>query len=133
MTWALGGMSLSTPRSTAELPTCPATAGNGALATAEPISHAISRTEMTLTTAPSTASTTVAGRHVTRDCIAAPTRDATNCPIMAARKTTMMATSACLAAPLTTARAMAGEKMAPTAAPPRKPTKLSTPTMKPCR
>src|SRR5262249_39050222 len=58
-------MRLSTPRSTAELPTCPATAGNGALATAEPISHAISRTEMTLTAAPPTASTNVAGRATT--------------------------------------------------------------------
>ena len=126
-------MNLSTPRSTAELLTCPATAGKGALTTAEPISQAISRTEMTLTTAPPMASTNATGRHVTRERTAAPASDATSCPIMAARKTTMMATSACRAGPLTSARAMAGEKTAPTAAPPRKPTKLSAPTMNPCR
>ena len=53
-------------------------AGNGALTTADPISQAISKTEMTLTTAPPMASRKVAGRQVTRDRRADPASEVSN-------------------------------------------------------
>ena len=68
--------------------------GNGAYATAEPISHAISSTASALTTAPPAESTSVAGFQVTRERTATPTPDASSWPIMAARNTTMMAVTA---------------------------------------
>lgn len=108
-------------------------AGNGAYATAEPISHAISSTDRTLTTAPPTASTTVAGRQVSRDRIATPSPEASNWPIMAQRNTTMMAVTACHPVLLVIERAIFGPKAAPIAPPPRNPAKLSTPMMNPWR
>ena len=57
MVRAADGMTPSTARSTAERFTWLVTMANGALTTAEPISHAMSSTDSTLTTAPATEST----------------------------------------------------------------------------
>src|SRR6266705_2496334 len=133
MVRAGGGMKSFTPRSTSELRTCLATAGNGALTTAEPMNQAMSSTETTLTPAPPRASTIATGRQVTRDRATTPSSEASNCPIMAAMNTRMMATSACCEDPCTKNLATPGENAAPTAAPARNPMQLSTPTMKPCR
>ena len=65
--------------------------------------------------------------------MATPSPDASSWPIIAATNTTMMATSACWASPLTRALAMCGPNTAPMAPPPMNPAKLSTPMMKPCR
>src|ERR1035438_7704703 len=51
---AAGGITLSTACSTADFWTWAVTMANGALTTAEPISQAMSRTEMTLIAAPAT-------------------------------------------------------------------------------
>ena len=133
MVSATGGMKSFTPRSTSELCTCLATAGNGALTTAEPMNQAMSSTEVTLTAAPPRASTVATGRQVTRERAITPSSEASNWPIMAAMNTRMMATSACCEVPCTRNLATLGENMAPTAAPVRNPMQLSTPTMKPCR
>ena len=130
---AADGMTPSTARSTAERFTWLVTMANGALTTAEPISHAMSSTDSTLTTAPATESITVAGRQFTRERTAAPSADASNWPIMAATNTATMATRACWVVPCTSERASFGANVAPMAAPPRKPAKLRMPTMKPCR
>ena len=127
------GIRWSTARSTAELFTCREMTGNGAYATAEPISHAISSTASALTTAPQAESTSVAGFQVTRERTATPTPDASSWPIMAARNTTMMAVTASQPLLEVTARAIFGPNTAPIAPPPMKPTKLSTPMMNPCR
>src|SRR5215472_1567321 len=133
MVSAGGGMTSFTPRSTSELRTCLATAGNGALDTAEPMNQAMSSTEKTLTMAPPRASTVAAGRQVTRERTVTPSSEASNWPIIAAMNTRMMATSACCEVPCTRTLATLGENVAPTAAPTRNPIQLSTPTMKPCR
>ncbi len=52
---------------------------------------------------------------------------------MAATNTAMIATRACWVEPCTSERASFGANRAPMAAPPRKPAKLSTPMMNPCR
>src|SRR6266700_7172638 len=133
MVRAGGGMKSFTPRSTSELRTCLATAGNGALTTAEPMNQAMSSTETTLTPAPPRASTIATGRQVTRDRATTPSSEASDCPIMAAMNTRMMAIRASCEDPCTRNLASPGENAAPTAAPARNPMQLSTPTMKPCR
>ncbi len=132
-TLAACGTSRSITRSTAESFTWREMTGNGAYATAEPISQAISSTAMALIPAPPTASTTVAGRQVSRDRIATPTPDASSWPIMAARNTTTMAATACQAGFMVTERAIRGPNAAPITPPPMKPAKLSTPMMNPWR
>ena len=133
MVRAAEGITPSTACSTAERWTCVVTTANGALTTAEPISQAMSRTEMTLTAAPATESIRVAGRQCTRERTAAPIAEASSWPIMAATNTATIAIRACWADPWTRERASLGAKEAPTAAPPRNPAKLSIPTMKPWR
>src|SRR6266851_4509870 len=93
---AAGGMTLSTPWSTADRFTWLEIAAKGAFTTAEPISQAMSRTDSTLMAAPAAESAKVAGRQLTRERIIAPTAEASSWPIIAARKTTTMATRACL-------------------------------------
>src|SRR5215469_16062933 len=127
------GMVSFTPRSTAELGTSLATAGNGALTMAEPMNQAMSSTDSTLTAEPPKASTTATGRQVTWDRTAMPISEASNCPTMAVMNTRMIATRACWDDSCTRNVAVLGEKMAPTAAPARNPMQLSTPTMNPCR
>jgi hypothetical protein len=133
MVRAAPGMTPSTVRSTAERLTWLVTMANGALTTAEPISHAMSSTDSTLTAAPATESIMVAGRQFTRERSAAPTADARSWPIIAATNTVTIATRACWVVPCTSERASLGANVAPMAAPPRKPAKLRMPTMKPCR
>src|SRR5215472_12305480 len=103
-------MNLSTPRSTAELLTCPATAGKGALTTAEPITQAISRTEMMLTTAPPMASTNATGRHVTRERTAAPAHRPHDLPAHGGKKTHNDANRPLPARPLDSRPGNGGEK-----------------------
>src|SRR5580700_3483813 len=133
MVSAAGGMKSFTPRSTSELRTCLATAGNGALTTAEPTNQAMTSTERTLTAAPPRASTIATGRQVTRERTITPSSEASSWPIIAVMNTRMMATRACCEDPCTRNLATPGENVAPTAAPARNPMQLSTPTMKPCR
>ena len=130
---AAGGMTWPTPRRTSELRTCLATAGNGELSTAEPMNQAMSSTDTTLMAAPPSASTIATGRQVTRERNATPASEASNCPIMAVMKTTMIATRACWEGVCTSILARLGEKVAPMAAPARNPMQLSMPTIKPCR
>ena len=66
------------------------------------------------------------GRQLTRDRTAAPIAEAISWPTMAATNTAMIATRACCDEPCTAERASRGANRAPTAAPPRKPAKLST-------
>ena len=65
--------------------------------------------------------------------IAAPTDEATNCPMIAKLTSRITATTSCWVWPPTMACAMDGPNSAPSTAPPTKPMKLSEPTMKPCR
>ena len=127
------GISRSTARSTAESLTCREMAGNGAYATAEPISQAISSTESTLTTAPPTESGTW---PAARSAGTAPPRRARR---RAAGRSWRPGRPrgwpmiACQAGLMVIARAIRGPKSAPIAPPPMKPAKLSTPMMKPWR
>ena len=86
-----------------------------------------------LTTDPPTESRTVAERQVTVDRMAAPMEEARNCPITAKLTSRTTAMTSCWVCPPTSAREMLGPNSAPSSAPPTKPKKLSTPTMKPCR
>ena len=101
MVRAADGMTLSTACSTADRLTWLVTIANGAFTTADPISQAMSSTDSTLTAAPATESTNVAGRQLTRDRTAAPTAEASSWPIIAATNTAMMATRACWEVPCT--------------------------------
>ena len=65
--------------------------------------------------------------------MAAPMEDAMNCPITAKLTSKTTAMTSCWVWPPTRAREMLGPYSAPSSAPPTKPKKLSTPTMKPCR
>ena len=78
-------------------------------------------------------SSTVADRQVTVDRMAAPMEDAMNCPTTAKLTSKMTAMTSCWVWPPTMAREISGPNCAPRSAPPTKPKKLSTPTMKPCR
>ena len=75
----------------------------------------------------------MAGRQVSRDLSATPSPEAINWPIIAARKTTAIAATACQAVFVVMERAIRGPNRAPTAPPPMNPAKLSTPMMNPCR
>ena len=127
------GMNLSSVCSARESFTCWSTTGNEDAVSTEPITQAISSIDSMLTTDPPTESRAVDERQVTVDRIAAPTEEATNCPITAKLTSRTTATTSCWVWPPTMAREMAGPNSAPSSAPPTKPTKLSTPTMKPCR
>ncbi len=118
---------------TADRRTCEASVGNGEDATAVPTSQATSSTLTTLTTAPASASTTRAGRQVSRSRSEAPSTVATTWPTLAARKTSPSPTSDDGSASNGGVRARSGAKRAPRTPPPRKPTKDSTPTTKPWR
>ena len=127
------GMNLSSVCSVSELFTCWSTTGNGDPFSTDPTTQAISSTEITLTMAPPTESRTVAERQVTVDRMAAPMEEAMNCPITAKLTSRTTAMTSCWVCPPTSAREMLGPNSAPSSAPPTKPKKLSTPTMKPCR
>ncbi len=128
-----GGITRSRVCSTSEPFTCVSTSGNGDWFITDPTIHAISSTDTMLTSEPPSESRTVAGCQVTVDRIAAPTADAMNCPITAKLTSSTTATTSCCVWPPTRAREMLGPNSAPSSAPPTKPKKLSTPTMKPCR
>ena len=133
MVFAGEGMNLSSVCSATELFTCWSTTGNGDPFSTDPTTQAISSTETMLTTDPPTESRTVAERQVTVDRMAAPMEEAMNCPITAKLTSRTTAMTSCWVCPPTSAREMLGPNSAPSSAPPTKPKKLSTPTMKPCR
>src|SRR6516165_3225033 len=89
------GMNRSSVCSISELLTCVSTTGNGDSISTDPTTHAISKTETTLTTAPPTESRTVAECQVTVDRIAAPTEEAMNCPITAKLTSSTTAMTSC--------------------------------------
>ncbi len=127
------GMNLSSVCRVSELLTCVSTIGKGDSMSTDPTTQAMSRTETTLTTAPPAESTTVAECQVTVDRMAAPMVEAMNWPITAKLTSRTTAMTSCWVWPPTRARAMLGPNSAPSSAPPTKPRKLRTPTMKPWR
>lgn len=130
---AWSGMKAFTPCRMVESLTCVRGHTNGEVTSEVPISHATIRTATLLTHAPPTASTLRAESHVTRLRRAEPTEEASSWPRVAVRNGITMASRACWAGPSTTALTIGGAMSMPTMTPPTKPTKLSEPTMKPCR
>src|SRR2546430_6295828 len=106
-------MNLSSVCSAKELFTCWSTTGYGDPFSTEPTTHAISSTEIMLTTEPPTESRAVAERQVTVDRMAAPTEEAMNCPITAKLTSKTTAMMSCWVWPPTRAREMAGPNSAP--------------------
>src|SRR6202043_291870 len=109
------------------------TTRNGDSIASSPTTHRCSSTDTTLTTEPPTESSTVAECQVTVERMAAPTDEATNCPITAKLTSSTTAMTSCWVCPPTRAREMLGPNSAPSSAPPTNPKKLRMPTMKPCR
>ena len=130
---AVCGIESSTVVSSMEFFTWSTSGVNAVDTISEPISQAITSTDSALANVPPTASATLAGSQVTWLRTTAPIVEEANWPIVAARNTITMASSACGVSPSTTALEMGGAMKTPSTAPPTKPTKLMAPMMKPCR
>jgi len=126
------GMTPSTAVMIRESPICRESAGTGPGRNDDARNHDTSSRATTLTSAPSPASTTRAGRQVMRSRTIAPSHASVTWPTVAESRTRAIATND-WNTPGSSRWTTDGANNKPMTPPPRKPTKARTPTTKPWR